>query len=205
MNFFIDYGTLGMAFLTHFQLPIRYETGTELLTSLRQNTSTHISDHIHEWRRRRRLIKAQIPDQLLADWFTKSLLPTIARDVAMGGAITEEQAISRAQYLDLVYSQLGTLYDIVPNAPRPTNDPSRQHALESHADGTIGSMKSQSQPYASGKKNAPAPSPPASATDGNAKQNPTPEKTSEVNAVQSSQQSRGKKKANKNKNKKADT
>ena len=77
-NFFTDYGTLAMAFLTHFQLPIRYETGTELLTSLRQNTSTHISDHVHEWRRRRRLIRAKIPDQLLADWFTKSLLPTIA-------------------------------------------------------------------------------------------------------------------------------
>ena len=78
--------------------------GTNLLTSLRQNTSTHISDHIHEWRRQRRLIKAPILDQLLADWFTKSLLPPIARDVAMGGAVTEEKAISRAQYLDLVYS-----------------------------------------------------------------------------------------------------
>ena len=77
-------------FLTHFQLPIRYETGTYLLTSLHQNTPTHISDHIHEWRRRRRLIKAPILDQLLADWFTKSLLPPIARDVAMGVTVTEE-------------------------------------------------------------------------------------------------------------------
>ena len=93
-----------MAFLTHFQLPIRYETSTDLLTSLRQTTSTHISDHIHEWRRRRRLIKAPILDQLLADRFTNSLLLPIARDVAMGGVVTEEQAISHAQYLDLVYS-----------------------------------------------------------------------------------------------------
>ena len=104
-----------MAFLTHFQLPIRYETGTELLTSLRKSINTHISDHIHEWRRRRRLIKATIPDQLLSDWFTKSLLPPIAHDVAMGGAVTEEQAISHAQYLDLVYSQSGTLYDLIPH------------------------------------------------------------------------------------------
>ena len=101
---FVDFGTLTLAFLTHFQLPIRYETGTELLTSLRQNTSTHISTHIHEWRRRQRLIKASIPDQLLVDWFTKSLLPQITRDVAMGGVVTEEQAIARAQYMDLVYS-----------------------------------------------------------------------------------------------------
>jgi hypothetical protein len=120
---YFDFWTLAMAFLTHFQLPIRYETGTDLLTSLRQSTSTHISDHIHEWRRRRRLIRAVIPDQLLADWFVKSLLPPIARDVAMGGAVTEEQAIARAQYLDLVYSQSGTLYDLIPNAPRASTNP----------------------------------------------------------------------------------
>ena len=78
--------------------------GIDLLTSLRQNTSTHILDHIHEWRRRRRLIKAPIPDQLLADWFTKYLLPPITWDVAMGSVVTEEKSISRTQYLDLVYS-----------------------------------------------------------------------------------------------------
>jgi len=64
---FFDFQSLAIAFLTHFQLPIRYETGTELLTSLWKNTTTHISDHIHEWRRRRRLVKAPIPDALLAD------------------------------------------------------------------------------------------------------------------------------------------
>jgi len=37
----------------------------------------------------------------------------------MGAYLTEEQAIARAQYLDLVYSQSGTLYDYFPNAPRP--------------------------------------------------------------------------------------
>ena len=45
--------------------------------------------------------KATILDQLLADWFTKSLLQPIARNVAMGGYVTKEQAIGRAQYLDL--------------------------------------------------------------------------------------------------------
>ena len=101
---FVDFSSLETIFLTHFQLPIRYEMGTDILTSLRQNTSKHISDHIHEWRRQRRLIKAPILNQLLADWFTKSLFRPIARDVAMGGAINEEWAISRAQYLNLVYS-----------------------------------------------------------------------------------------------------
>lgn len=47
---FYDFHSLAMSFLTNFQLPIRYEMGKELLTSLCQSTATHISDHIHEWR-----------------------------------------------------------------------------------------------------------------------------------------------------------
>ena len=101
---FVDFGSLETIFLTHFKLPIHYEMSRDLLTSLRKNTSTHISDHIHEWRRWRRPIKAPILDQLLVDWFTKSLLPLISQDVAMGSAVTEEQEISRAQYLDFIYS-----------------------------------------------------------------------------------------------------
>lgn len=64
---FCDFGSLAMAFLTHFQLPIFYETRTNLLTSLQQNISMHISYHIHEWHRRRRLVKAQIPNGLFND------------------------------------------------------------------------------------------------------------------------------------------
>ena len=91
---FVDFGSLATVFLTHFYLPIHYEMGTDLLTSLQQNTSTHISDHIHEWRRWRRLINTPILDQLLADWFTKYLFPPISQDVAMGGVVTKEKAIS---------------------------------------------------------------------------------------------------------------
>jgi len=57
-----EFNSLAMAFLTHFQLSIRYETGTYLLTLLKQDTATHISDNIHEWRRRCRLIKFEIAD-----------------------------------------------------------------------------------------------------------------------------------------------
>lgn len=84
------FDTLAMEFLKHFQLPIRYETGTELLTSFHQDTATHIYDHIHEWRRKRRLVKAPIPDFLLTGWFCKSLLPQTARYVALGGAVIED-------------------------------------------------------------------------------------------------------------------
>lgn len=98
------FDALAMKFLKHFQLPIRYETGTELLTSLRQDIATHISDHMHEWRCRWRLVKAPLLDYLLAAWFCKSLLPQIAKDVTLGGVIIEDQSICRAQQLDLIYS-----------------------------------------------------------------------------------------------------
>ena len=130
---------MATVFLTQFHLPIHYEIGTDLLTSLQQKTSTHISDHINEWRRQRRLIKAPILDQLLADWFTKYLFPPVAQDVAMGSVVTKEKAISRAQYLDLVYSQSETLYDLIPQAPRPSTDPTKP-PVEVPVDGIVGSI-----------------------------------------------------------------
>jgi hypothetical protein len=88
------------------------------------------------------MIKAIIPDILLAEWFTKSLLPPIAHDVTMGGAVTEEQAIARAQYLDLVYSQSSTLYDLLLNVARANTNPSKPSS-SSHVDGVISSIKTQ--------------------------------------------------------------
>jgi hypothetical protein len=75
------------------------------------------------------LIKAPIPDQILADWFINSLFPPIPLDVSMGNVVTEEKAIIHAYYLDLVYSQSYTLYDMIPHTPRSSNDPPR-HAPE---------------------------------------------------------------------------
>ena len=86
------FNSLAMDFLTHFQLPIHYETNKFFFTSLHQTNSVHISDHIHEWRWWQWLIKATIPDQLLVEWFTECLLPPIARDVPMGGVVIEEEA-----------------------------------------------------------------------------------------------------------------
>ena len=83
------------------------------------------------------MIKAPIPDQFLADWFVKSLLPTIAKDVALSGAVTEEQVILLAQHLDLVYSQFGFLYDILLNAPRSWQEFPRS-SPGPHADGIVG-------------------------------------------------------------------
>ena len=69
------------------------------------------------------------------------MLPLIARDVAMGDVVTEVQDISRAQYLDLAYSQSGTLYDLIPQAPHPSTDPTKPVA-EVPVDGIVGSIYS---------------------------------------------------------------
>ena len=61
-GFFVDFNTLDMAFLTHYQLPIHYEMGTDILSYFNQNKATHISDHNHEWRWRRCLIKLELPN-----------------------------------------------------------------------------------------------------------------------------------------------
>lgn len=130
-----------MASLMHFQLSVCYETCTYLLTSLKQDIVTHISDHIHEWRRRHRLIKFNIADQFLTEWFTKSFVALIAHDIAMGGCVTEEQAIAFAQYLDLVYSQSGTLYELLPNAQWPSsNPPTSKSPTVPPIDGVISSV-----------------------------------------------------------------
>lgn len=83
------------------------------------------------------LFKSPLPDYLLADWFWKSLLPQSAKDVALGGAVTEDQFIRHSQHLDLIYSQSGTLYDVILNAPHNSNASTTQHP-GAHADGIIG-------------------------------------------------------------------
>jgi hypothetical protein len=80
-----NFSQLVMVFLNHFKLPIRYDVGLELLSTLRQYTTTHISDHIQEWRRRKRLIKTPIPPTFLLKWFLKSLHTPISKDVATSG------------------------------------------------------------------------------------------------------------------------
>jgi hypothetical protein len=56
----------------------------------------------------------------------------------MGGVVTEEQTINCAQYLDLVYSQTGTLYDLLPDLPHPSTSTTSTTPVASHAaDGAI--------------------------------------------------------------------
>ena len=55
--------------------------------------------------------------------------------------MNEEEAILRAQQLDLIYSQSGILYEIIPEALRPTHDVEKPR-LGPHVDVVVGSVKS---------------------------------------------------------------
>jgi hypothetical protein len=76
-----SFGELAMAFLNHFQLPMRYDDGIELLANFEQTTTNHNSDHIREWRHWKSLIKVPVPPTFLLEWFLKSLVPQLSKDV----------------------------------------------------------------------------------------------------------------------------
>jgi hypothetical protein len=124
--------SLAKAFLSFFQLPVHHDTGLELLSDFKQTTAIHIADHIHEWRRRRSLCKEETTKEQRLDWFLKSLVSVIAKDVASTFPQTEEEAINKAQQFDLIYAQSGYLYTVFPDAPRPTpfgqDKPGMSHA-----------------------------------------------------------------------------
>ena len=106
----------------------------------------------------------------------------------MGSVISEEQAISQAQYLDLVYSHSGTLYDLIPQSPRPSTDPAKP-PVETPVDGIFGSIQSPSttKPAKQPQTSTPTPS--------------TPKVSAEVNSIQSIQMLGNNKKKGKAKNK----
>ena len=54
---------------------------------------------------------------------------------------SEEEAILRAQQLDLIYSQSGILYEIIPEAQRPSHEAEKPKPGP-HADGVVGSVNS---------------------------------------------------------------
>ena len=87
---YTSFNHLAITFLNHFQLPVRYDAGTEVLSTFLQDKATHIYDHIQEWHRQKRLIKSFIPPEFLLEWFLKSLFPYIAKDVSTSRVQNEE-------------------------------------------------------------------------------------------------------------------
>jgi hypothetical protein len=118
----------------------------------------------------------------------------IGKDISMGGVVTEEHAISHAQYLNLVYSQMGTLYDLLPELPRPGTSNTSTAPTASHAaDGVIGTVHTQSHFVSSTKPKS------SSSNVQNSSSPSTP--TSEVNVVQSTPVGKNKSKKGRGKNK----
>ena len=107
----------------------------------------------------------------------------------MGGVVTKEQAISRAQYQYLVYSQSEKLYELIPQAPRPSTDPAKP-PVEVLVDGIVASIQSPlaAKPAKQPQTATPTPS--------------TPKVFTEVNSIQSTQTPGNNKKKGKAKNKK---
>jgi hypothetical protein len=98
------FGELAMLFLNHFQLLVRYDVGIELLANFEKTKVDHISDHIREWQCKKSLIKVPVPPAFLLEWFLKSLVPQLSKYIATSGVFLEEEAIMRAQHLELIYS-----------------------------------------------------------------------------------------------------
>ena len=82
----------------------------------------------------------------MAKWFTKSLIGPISHDVSMAGVVNKEQDISRSQYLDIIYWQTSTLYDLILDAPHPYTTPNPTPLVDSHdVDGVIDTFHAKTQ------------------------------------------------------------
>jgi hypothetical protein len=103
-----------------------------------QTKADHILDHIQEWQQKKSLIKVKVPPTFFLEWFLNSLVPCVSKDVVTSNFFSEEEAIMRAQHLELIYSQSGLLYEILPDAPRLTFDKTKQN-YGPHVDGIVGS------------------------------------------------------------------
>lgn len=105
--------------------------------------------------------------------------------------------------MDLVYSKFGTLYDLIPNAPYPSNDPSIP-ALNSHVNGMVGSFKTWSATQLTRKQGHPSLAAYSPQVVASTKSTPSPAQSSKVNVAQStSSQQLGDKKMNKGKSNKS--
>jgi hypothetical protein len=77
------------------------------------------------------------------EWFLKSLVPCISKDITNFGVLLEKEAIMRVQQLELIYSQYGMLYEILSNAPQSILGKAKQK-FGPHANGIVGSTQGNS-------------------------------------------------------------
>jgi hypothetical protein len=138
----INFNQMILFFINHFQLLVRYNSDIEIFSAFSQDKATHISDHIQEWCRQKRLIKSCIPPEFMLEWFHNSLFLYISKDVSTSRETSEEEAIFKAQKLDHIYAQSQMLCEIILDMPRPNYDPRKKHGP--YVNGIIGSANDKS-------------------------------------------------------------
>jgi hypothetical protein len=144
----VTFESLVKAFLTFFQLPIHHDNGIEILSEFKQISATHIADHIHEWRQRHTLCKAEATKQQCLNWFLKSLVSLLSKDMAATFPQSEEEAIGKDQQFKLIYSQSGYFYSVLPDAPRPMPFNHDKPRMSHSVDGLFGTT-THHNPYPS--------------------------------------------------------
>ena len=77
---------------------------------------------------------------IFLDWFLKTLLPPIAKDVTSEHPQSKEEAILKSQQFDLIYAQSGYMYTVIPDAPRLGTSYEDASGASHTADGIIGSV-----------------------------------------------------------------
>jgi hypothetical protein len=84
----------------------------------------------------------------LLEWFLKSLVIVVSKDVATSRVFSEEEAILRVQQLKLIYFQSGMLYEILPYVPRSILYKAKKK-FGPHVDGIGGSAQGNSTDFLS--------------------------------------------------------
>ena len=80
------------------------------------------------------------------DWFLKTFLLPITKDVASERPQSKEEAILKAQQFELIYAQSGYLYTVILDAPRPSTSYHDAPGASHTVDGIIGSVSQQPHP-----------------------------------------------------------
>jgi hypothetical protein len=139
----VTFESLTKTFLTFFQLPVRHDNGLELLSECKKTSTVHIADHIHECCQRHSLCKSETTKEQCLDWFLRSLVSILAKDVASTFLQTEEESINKAQQYDLIYAQSGYLYTVLPDTPRTIPFNQDKPGMSHSVDGLIGTTTHQ--------------------------------------------------------------
>jgi hypothetical protein len=136
----VTFESLAKALLLFFQLPVHHDTVLELLSKFKQTTAIHRSDHIHEWHRCCSLCKEETTKEQHLDWFLKSLVFVVSKEVASTFPQSEEEAINNAKQFNLIYAHSGYLYIVFPDASKIIPFGQDKPRMSHTRDGLIGSM-----------------------------------------------------------------